>query len=144
MSEQRPRRIYYKFTPEERARWEEARDAALALRPHLADKARRLRDAAGEATFSGALRTAIHEHPKPLPVIASEAGLDINHLDEFLTGDRTLRSDAIDRLTRVLEFQFPPTPLSARPKMELPNVPWQTPPIIDPSNWASMQSPPTA
>lgn len=142
MDEERPKRIYHKFTPEERARWEQARDAALALEPVLAAKGRRLREAANEATFSGALRSAIHEHPKPLPVIATEAGVDIVHLDEFLTGDRTLRSDTIDRLTMILGFAFPTASVNKQLKMELPET-GPTQPIIDPATWASMQAPTT-
>jgi plasmid maintenance system antidote protein VapI len=133
MNENRPKRIYRQFTPEERARWEKARDDSLALRPQLSQKARQLREAAQEPTFSGALRAAIHKHQKPLPIIAAEVGISVTHLDEFLTGERTLRSDVVDRLNQVLGFQFPPQALSVPPKMELPEVSAAVHPIIEPT-----------
>jgi uncharacterized protein YfaQ (DUF2300 family) len=131
MSDDRPKRIYHKFTPEERARWEAARDEALALKPLLAEKARRLRQAAAEPTITGALRAAVHRHDKPLPVIAVEAGLAVEQLDAFLTGDQTLRSDVLDRLANVLGFAFPQTPMESRPKMVIP--PLTAPPIMEAS-----------
>jgi hypothetical protein len=139
MTDNQPQRIYRQFTPEERARWEQARDEALAMRPQLIEKGRRLREASQEPTFSGALRTAIHQSPKPLPVIASEAGMDVLQLDEFLMGERTLRSDAIDRLIQVLGMRFPREPLAGHPKMVLPEP--TTPPIINPALLNPPQSP---
>jgi hypothetical protein len=141
MSEQKPRRIYHRFTPEERARWEQARDAAVALEPILTQKLRRLREAAREVTFSGALRRAIHAHPKPLPIIASEAGVDARHLDEFLTGDRTLRSDTIDRLTQILGFEFPAASLGKQLKVEMPEESGPIQSILDPATLATTQNP---
>jgi hypothetical protein len=139
MNEDRPGRIYRQFTPEERARWEKARDEALALRPQLIEKGRRLRDASREPTFSGALRSAIHRHVKPLPVIASEAGVAVSELDEFLTGERTLRSDAIDRLAKTLGFDFPPETLPPTLKSMPPEL--TSPPIIDPTSLIPTSAP---
>ncbi len=139
MSEERSQRTLHKFTPEEKARWEAARDEALALKPLLAEKAKRLRQAAQEPTLTGALRAAIHRHIKPLPVIASESGVSLEQLDEFLTGERNLRSDVLDQLARVLGFQFPPEPALSGPKMVLPEL--SSPPILDPTSIVTVTAP---
>lgn len=140
MTAERPKRIFRQFTPEERARWEQARDETIALRPQLAEKGRRLREAARESTFSGALRTAIHQDKKPLDLIAASAGIPVEQLDEFLTGDRTLRNDTIDRLVQVLGFEFPPPLVCSPPKMLLPNESSPAGAIIDPTSIIPPQS----
>ncbi len=58
--------------------------------------------AAEEDTFSGALRRAIHRHDLSLTQIAPQCGISVEDLDEFLTGERTLGSDIIDRLAALL------------------------------------------
>ena len=56
-------------------------------------EARRFRDARDERSISAALRDAIHRSDVALASIAIQAGLTPIQLDEFLTGERTLRSD---------------------------------------------------
>ncbi len=55
-----------------------------------------------EATLSGQLRRAVHTNDLSLSAIAHQARITPLLLDEFLTGERTLRSDVIDRLANVL------------------------------------------
>ena len=55
-------------------------------------------DARQESTLSGELRRAVHESDFSLAEIATRAGITPIMLDDFLTGERTLRSDVIDRL----------------------------------------------
>jgi len=58
-----------------------------------------LRKAAREdRSISGAVRDVIHRSDLPLQAIATKAGLSPVEVDEFLTGERTLRSDILDRL----------------------------------------------
>lgn len=64
--------------------------------------------AAEEDTFSGALRRAIHRHDLSLAQIASQCGISVEELDEFLTGERTVASSVIDRLVEILGCKLVP------------------------------------
>jgi hypothetical protein len=67
-----------------------------------------LRKAAREdRSISGAVRDAIHRSDLPLQAIATKAGLSPVEVDEFLTGERTLRSDILDRLAAVIGYEIP-------------------------------------
>lgn len=61
-----------------------------------------MREAAEENTFSGELRRAIHAGDRDLISLAELVGTTPIHSSEFLAGDRTLRSDVLDRLVSVL------------------------------------------
>lgn len=78
------------------------RDRALVAQelPELAERDVRMCEAAAEDTLCGHLRRAIHASRRPLREIARDAGLGPTVLDDFLEGERTLRSDVLDRLTR--------------------------------------------
>src|SRR5438132_1703650 len=71
--------------------------------PELAAKQQRLSAAAQEPTHSGALRRAVHASRILLDELADRAGIDLDTLEAFLLGDRTLTSDIIDRLTNILQ-----------------------------------------
>lgn len=60
------------------------------------------KDAREETTISGQLRRAIHTSELSLSAIAAQAGITPLLLDEFLTGERTLRCDVMDRLASAL------------------------------------------
>lgn len=97
------------------------RDRALIAKelPELAAKHQRLCDAAEQPTHSGALRRAIHASKMMLDDLAHRAGIDLETLDGFLAGQRTLTSDAIDRLTKMLRLTLQPAngrPTSRRAK----------------------------
>jgi len=65
-----------------------------------------LRKAAREdRSISGAVLDVIHRSDLPLQAIATKAGLSPVEVDEFLTGERTLRSDILDRLAAVTQNQ---------------------------------------
>jgi len=70
--------------------------------PALADRDARMREAAAEDTLSGNLRRAIHRSHRPLGEIAREAGISTPVLCDFLEGERTLRSDVLDRLAQAV------------------------------------------
>jgi len=74
--------------------------------PDLIAKHQRIRDAKEERTMSGALRRAIHSSKILLDDLADRAGTDLDTLDAFLTGDRPLTSDLIDRLTKILKLKL--------------------------------------
>ena len=74
--------------------------------PELIEKDQRLHDAMRERTASGALRRAIHSSKLLLPDLADRAQTDMDTLDAFLTGERLLTSDIIDRLTKILKLKL--------------------------------------
>ena len=90
------------LTPDHLARLELAREQIAAELPDLVVRERRMREAAEENTFSGELRRAIHSGDQDLISLAELAGTTPVHLSEFLAGDRTLRSDVLDRLVLAL------------------------------------------
>ena len=65
-----------------------------------------MREAAEENTFSGELRRVIHAGERDLISLAELVGTTPIDLSEFLAGDRTLRSDMLDRLVSVLGARF--------------------------------------
>lgn len=70
--------------------------------PELTQRDARMQEAAAENTLSGHLRRAIHRSRRPLRDIAHESGISTILLCGFLEGERTLRSDVLDRLTQAL------------------------------------------
>jgi hypothetical protein len=74
--------------------------------PDLMAKHQRLCDAAEEQSHSGALRRAIHASKILLDDLADSAETDMDTLDGFLTGERPLTSDVIDRLTKILKLKL--------------------------------------
>ena len=86
------------------------KDRALIAKelPTLEAKHDRLCEAANEPTHSGALRRAVHASKILLDDLARRAGTDLDTLDAFLTGDRTLTSDDVDRLTKILHLKLEP------------------------------------
>lgn len=96
------------LTPEQQARLAEARRQVERELPELIAQGRALRQAADETTLSGELRRAIHASELSLARIANEAGITLLQLDEFLTGEATLPSDAIDRLAALLGYELSP------------------------------------
>ena len=90
------------LAPDHLARLEEARKKIAAELPDLVARERRMREAAEENTFSGQLRRAIHGGDRDLISLAELVGTTPGPLSEFLAGDRTLRSDVLDRLVSAL------------------------------------------
>ena len=62
------------------------------------------KDARDEPTLSGELRRAVHCSDLSLGEIAVRSGITPIVLDDFLTGERTLRSDVLDRLAGALGY----------------------------------------
>ena len=56
------------------------------------------------------LRRAIHASGILFPDLADRAKTDMDALDAFLTGERSLTSDVIDRLTRILKLKLEAIP----------------------------------
>ena len=106
MSQPRARRIARELTPSERERLTAYRRQIAEELPELQARDQMRKDARQEATLSGELRQAIHRSDLSLAEIATRTGITPVVLDDFLTGERTLRSDIIDRLTSVLGYEL--------------------------------------
>ena len=78
----------------------------------LAERDARMKEAGDENTLCGHLRRAIHQNQRPLREIATEAGISTTVLCDFLEGERTLRSDVLDRLTQAVAVSISLTPQS--------------------------------
>ncbi len=78
--------------------------------PELQARDQMRKDARQESTLSGELRRAVHESDLSLAEIATRTGITPIMLDDFLTGERTLRSDVLDRLTMVLGYELSRAP----------------------------------
>ena len=97
------------MTAEEMERLLLQRELIAKELPDLIQRDQMRKEAQEEQTLSGELRRAIHASKESLTVIASQAGITPLLLDEFLTGERTLRSDVMDRLGTVLGWRFQAT-----------------------------------
>jgi len=102
MSSRQAKRIVRDLTPAEKERLERYRDQIARELPDLEARDQMRKDAREEGTLSGELRRAIQESQYSLAEIAARAGITPILLDDFLTGERTLRSDVIDRIVGVL------------------------------------------
>jgi hypothetical protein len=89
-------------TPELLEQLRAERDAVAAELPAAAERAEHLREAATEDTVSGHLRHAIHRSRRPLETIARDAGIPADLLCDWLAGERTLRSDVLDRVAQAV------------------------------------------
>ncbi len=106
MEKPEARRITRQLTPAEQERLRRQREQIGGELPEMANRDQMRKEAREEATLSGQLRRAVHASEKSLSAVADQAGITPLMLDEFLTGERTLRSDVIDRLANVLGCQL--------------------------------------
>jgi len=108
MTTPQARRITRELTPEEQDRLRRCREQIASELPDLVERDRMRKEAREEVTLSGELRRSVHESPLPLSAIAERAAISPLALDEFLTGERTLRSDVLDRLACILGYALQP------------------------------------
>jgi hypothetical protein len=108
MSTNQGQRTTRELTPQEQERLKRQRELIAKELPDLIQRDQMRKEAQEEPTLSGELRRAVHLSKLPLTTIASHAGITPILLDEFLTGERTLRSDVLDRLAAALGFRFQP------------------------------------
>jgi hypothetical protein len=106
MKNPKVRRINRVLTPSQRAKLQRDRRRVANELPDLVVHDQMRKEARDEPTLSGELRRAIHASPSSLAEIATEAGVPPIALDEFLTGERTLRSDVLDRLAATLGLEL--------------------------------------
>ena len=109
MSARRAKRISRELTDAEKHRFAHLREQVRQELPDLVARDQLRKDARDEATLSGELRRAIHASELSLADIAARVGNTPIMLDDFLTGQRTLCSDVLDRLADVLGYELPKT-----------------------------------
>ena len=102
MGERQARRTARELTQAEKVRLERYRQQIAHELPDLQARDQMRKDARDESTLSGELRRAVHDSELSLAEIATRAAVTPIVLDDFLTGERTLRSDVLDRLASVL------------------------------------------
>ncbi len=106
MAERQARRTTRELTPAEQERLVRQRQQIAEELPEMTARDQMRKEAREAATLSGELRRAVHASELALSVIAAQAGITPLMLDDFLTGERTLRSDVIDRLAGALGCQL--------------------------------------
>ena len=106
MDRRQAKRVSRELTSAEKERLAKYREQIAQELPDLAARDQMRKDAREESTLSGELRRAVHRSDLSLAEIAAQAGITPVVLDDFLTGERTLRSDVIDRLTIVLGYEL--------------------------------------
>jgi hypothetical protein len=106
MKRTKSRRSTIQLNDEQMKQLRKDRELIAKELPDLIAKHQRLCDAAEERTHSGALRRAIHASKILLDELADRAETDMETLDAFLTGERPLTSDVIDRLTKILKLKL--------------------------------------
>ena len=105
MATPRIRRIHGMLTAAQKRRMKKVRGLIAAELPDLIRRNQLAHDAMKEKTFSGSLRTAIHRSRILLPDLAARAEVSMRAIADFLTGEKTLPSDAIDRLVKVVKLK---------------------------------------
>jgi hypothetical protein len=117
MEKRMARDIYVKRSPISKRQMEKWRAQIAEELPDLIRRDKLADDAMKEKTFSGRLRREINDFPMSPMKIADSAGLTWIELDDFLTGEKTLTSDAIDRLVKVVKMKLPASkPMPRRKK----------------------------
>ncbi len=106
MQSRRAKRVFRELTGAEAERLEMYRQQIAQELPDLIARDQMRKDAQAEHTLSGELRRAVHESQLSLAEIATRAGITPIMLDDFLTGERTLRSDVLDRLASVVDCEL--------------------------------------
>ncbi len=114
MERRKAKRIYVKESPVSKRQLDKWRAQIAHELPDLIHRNKLADDAMKAKTFSGRLRRAIHEFPLSPMKIAESAGISWDDLDDFLTGEKTLPSDAIDRLVTAVKLKFPEVKAAAR------------------------------
>jgi hypothetical protein len=108
------RRIHGTLTPAQQRRLEKAREQAAEELPNLIRRNQMRFDARKEKSFSGLLRRAIHRFPQSPMKIAERAQIEWADFSRFLTGEKPLPSDAIDRLVKAVKLKLPTVKPMAR------------------------------
>ena len=99
--------VYVKRSPISKRQMEKWRAQIAEELPDLIRRSELAGAAMKEKTLSGRLRRAINGFPLSPMKIAEKAGITWVELDDFLTGEKTLPSDVIDRLVKAVKLKLP-------------------------------------
>src|SRR6266851_7069924 len=116
MSKKKPHRVASKLDDALMRKVRRSRALIAKELPALIEKDQSMCDAMRERSPSSALRRAIHSSRILLPDLADRVQIDMDTLDAFLTGDRPLTSDTIDRLSRILKLKLEPIGSKQKPR----------------------------
>ena len=114
MEKRKPKRIYVKESPISKRQLDKWRAQVADELPDLMRRNKLADEAMKEKTLSGRLRRAIHGFPLSPMKIAENADISWDDLDDFLTGEKPLPSDAIDRLVKAVKLKLPTIKVSSR------------------------------
>jgi hypothetical protein len=106
MQKRQAKRFTRELTHAEQERLERYRQQIAEELPELQARDQKRKEAREETTLSGELRRAIHGSELSLAEIAAYVGVTPLVLDDFLVGERTLRSDVLDRLAKCLGYEL--------------------------------------
>jgi hypothetical protein len=101
------RRIYGTLTPAQTRALKRDRKLIEKELPELIRRNQQAHDAQKENTICGTLRRAIPTCGIMLPDLARRAAIGISDIGDFLCAEKTLPSDAIDRMVKVLKLKLP-------------------------------------
>ena len=107
MEKRKAKRVIVSKSPIGKRQLEKWREQIADELPDLLRRNKLADEAMQEKTFSGRLRRAILNFPLSPTKIAENAEIGWDDLDDFLTGEKTLPSDAIDRLVKVVKMKLP-------------------------------------
>ena len=94
------------FTPEQRDEYRRIAAEEDAGREENLAWAKKLRNAEQERGFSGDLRRAINASRRPLRELSETLGVSLDELQAFRAGEGPLPTDAVDRLTELLNLRL--------------------------------------
>ena len=114
MEKRKAKRLHVKESPVSARQMQKWRQQIADELPDLIRRDNLADEAMKEKTFSGRLRRAVHGFPLSPMKIAENAGISWEELDDFLTGEKTLPSDAIDRLVKAVKLKLPAVKATAR------------------------------
>ncbi len=101
------RRIHGTLSVAQQRRMKKLRALIAEELPELVRRNQLAHTARMEKSLSGVLRRAVHRSPLSPQKIAVKAGVGWADLDDFLTGEKALPSDALDRIARVVKLKLP-------------------------------------
>lgn len=106
MVKHRIKRVLREFTPEEKARWEAGVREELAGKAENIAHIQKLLVAREDDSLSGELRRIIGGSGLTRYRIAKDAGISQSTLEYFMTGERSLRLETVDKLAKVLGLRL--------------------------------------
>jgi DNA-binding MarR family transcriptional regulator len=100
------RRVYLRFTPEQRNEWRAAVEEEMAAKEENIAHLRKIHAAAEQPGFFGDLRRAVLASRRPVHELAQQVGVDPRLFSDFQAGEAELPSAALERLVVTLDLRL--------------------------------------